>query len=257
MGKEKLLADNDTEQRTQPELAAARSATTAGPKAPTSSQSRHADRAGMAINTANAGTPINRSAVACLVGTAIETYDFIIYAAAAALVFPTVYFPHLSPAMATIASMGTYVTAFLSRPVGAVVFGHFGDRLGRKRTLVATLLIMALSTVSVGLVPSTANIGAAAPLILIALRLLQGFAIGGEWAGSALLAAEYAPAAKRGWYGMFTPLGSGGAGQPDVPDRELHHRREQPGIFAVGVAHTVSDQCRADRYRPVCTAQHQ
>ncbi len=170
-----------------------------------------ANGSGATTNTAGDITPMKRIAIACLVGTAIESYDFIIYAAAAALVFPAVYFPHLSPAMATIASMGTYVTAFLSRPFGAVVFGHFGDRLGRKSTLVATLLIMALSTVSVGLVPSTANIGAAAPLILIALRLLQGFAIGGEWAGSALLAAEYAPAAKRGWYGMFTPLGSGAA----------------------------------------------
>jgi MFS family permease len=124
-------------------------------------------------------------------------------------VFPTVFFPHLGPTMATVASMGTVATAFLSRPLGAVVFGHFGDRLGRKKTLVATLLIMGLSTVAVGLVPSTAAIGVAAPLILIALRLLQGIALGGEWTGSALLSAEYAPAAKRGRYGVFTVLGSG------------------------------------------------
>jgi MFS family permease len=124
------------------------------------------------------------------------------------LVFPTVFFPNLSPAMATIASMGTFTAAFLSRPLGAVVFGYFGDRLGRKKSLIATLLIMALSTITVGLVPSTAAIGIAAPLILIALRLLQGFALGGEWAGSALLSAEYAPAAKRGRYGMFTLVGS-------------------------------------------------
>jgi metabolite-proton symporter len=155
--------------------------------------------------------PMKRVAAACLVGTTIGYYDFFIYATAAALVFPTVFFPHLNPATATIASMGTFATAFLSRPLGAVVFGHFGDRLGRKKTLVATLLIMALSTVAVGLVPSTAAIGVAAPLILIALRLLQGFALGGEWAGSALLSAEYAPAAKRGWYGMFTLLGGGTA----------------------------------------------
>jgi metabolite-proton symporter len=152
---------------------------------------------------------MKRVAAACLVGSTIEFYDFLIYGTAAALVFPTVFFPHLGPAMATIASMGTFAAAFLSRPLGAVVFGHFGDRLGRKKTLVGTLLIMALSTVSVGLVPGTAAIGVAAPLILIALRLLQGFAIGGEWAGSALLSAEYAPAAKRGRYGMFTQLGAG------------------------------------------------
>ena len=154
---------------------------------------------------------MRRVATACLVGSAIEFYDFLIYGTAAALVFPSVFFPQLSPAVATIASMGTFGAAFLSRPVGAAVFGHFGDRLGRKRTLVATLLIMALSTVSVGLVPSTAAIGMAAPLILVALRLLQGFAVGGHWAGSALLSAEYAPVGKRGRYGMFTHLGGGTA----------------------------------------------
>jgi metabolite-proton symporter len=154
-------------------------------------------------------TPMKRIAAACLVGTTIEYYDTLIYATAAALVFPTVFFPHLNPAMATIASMGTFASAFLSRPLGAAFFGHFGDRLGRKKTLVATLLVMGLSTVTVGLVPNTATIGMTAPLILIALRLLQGFAFGGEWAGSALLSIEYAPTTKRGRYGMFTPLGAG------------------------------------------------
>jgi metabolite-proton symporter len=156
-------------------------------------------------------TPMRRVAISCLVGSAIEFYDFLIYGTAAALVFPTVFFPHLPPAIATIASMGTFATAFLSRPIGAAVFGYFGDRLGRKKTLVATLLIMAVSTMTVGLVPSTEAIGAAAPMILIALRLLQGFAVGGEWAGSALLTAEYAPARRRGLYGMFTLLGGGTA----------------------------------------------
>src|ERR1700722_2082877 len=152
-------------------------------------------------------TPLSRVAVSCLVGSAIEFYDFLIYGTAAALVFPAVFFPGLSPGVAMVASMGTFATAFLSRPIGAVVFGNFGDRLGRKKTLVATLLIMALSTVAVGLVPSTAAIGVAAPLILISLRLMQGFAFGGEWTGSVLLSVEYAPTAKRGRYGMFTPLG--------------------------------------------------
>jgi len=123
---------------------------------------------------------MRRVAAACLVGSAIEFYDFLIYGTAAALVFPTVFFPHLGPTVATIASMGTFGAAFLSRPVGAAVFGYFGDRLGRKKTLISTLLIMALSTVTVGMVPSTAAIGVAAPLILIALRLLQGFAVGGH-----------------------------------------------------------------------------
>lgn len=144
-----------------------------------------------------------------MVGTAVEFYDFYIYGTAAALVFPTVFFPGLSHTMATIASMGTFAAAFVSRPVGGAVFGHFGDRLGRKATLVATLLIMGLSTVAVGLTPGAGTIGVAAPLIVLTLRLLQGFAVGGEWAGSALLGAEYAPPAQRGRYGMFTPLGVG------------------------------------------------
>jgi MFS family permease len=155
---------------------------------------------------------MRRIAAACLVGSAIEFYDFLIYGTAAALVFPTVFFPHLSPTLATIASLGTFASAFVSRPIGAATFGYFGDRLGRKKTLIVTLLLMAVATVSVGMVPSTAAIGTAAPLILVALRLLQGFAVGGEWAGSALLSAEHAPEGERGRYGMFTLLGGGTAG---------------------------------------------
>lgn len=152
---------------------------------------------------------VRRIAFACMVGTTVEFYDFYIYGTAAALTFPTVFFPNLSPALATIASMGTFAAAFVSRPLGGAVFGHFGDRIGRKATLVATLLIMGLSTVAVGLTPGAATIGVAAPLIVLALRLLQGIAVGGEWAGSALLAAEYAPAHQRGRYGIFTAVGAG------------------------------------------------
>jgi MFS family permease len=115
------------------------------------------------IETGPDVAPMKRVAAACLVGSTIEFYDFLIYGTAAALVFPTVFFPRLGPAMATIASMGTFAAAFLSRPLGALVFGYFGDRLGRKQTLVATLLIMGFSTVAVGLVPSAAAIGVAAP----------------------------------------------------------------------------------------------
>ncbi len=155
------------------------------------------------------GPSMKRVSLASFVGTAIEYYDFYIYGTAAALVFPTVFFPQMSPTMATIASFATFAVAFFSRPVGAAVFGHFGDRLGRKKTLIATLLIMGLSTTAVGLVPGADTIGVAAPLSLLALRLLQGFAVGGEWAGAALLSAEYAPARRRGAYGMFTQLGVG------------------------------------------------
>ncbi len=153
--------------------------------------------------------PMRKVAFASFVGTAIEFYDFYIYGTAAALIFPHVFFPNMSPALATVSSLATFAAAFFSRPIGAAVFGHFGDRLGRKKTLVATLLIMGISTVGVGLVPSAASIGVAAPVLLLCLRLCQGFAVGGEWAGSALLSAEYAPAAQRGRYGMFTQLGAG------------------------------------------------
>src|SRR6188768_1323665 len=155
------------------------------------------------------GASMKRVAAASYVGSAIEYYDFYIYGTAAALVFPKVFFPHLGVTMATVASMATFAAAFSSRPVVAAFFGHFGDRLGRKSTLIATLSIMGLSTLTVGLVPGAATIGMAAPVILLALRLAQGFAVGGEWAGSALLAMEYAPAASRGRYGMFTSLGVG------------------------------------------------
>lgn len=121
------------------------------------------------------------------------------------------FFPHLTPVVATIASLGTFAAAFLSRPVGAAVFGHYGDRIGRKRTLVLTLLIMGCATVGVGLIPSAADIGLIAPLLLVVLRLAQGFAVGGEWAGSVLLGAESAPPNRRGYYGMFTQLGLGTA----------------------------------------------
>src|SRR5215813_1024723 len=155
------------------------------------------------------GASMTRVAAASYVGSAIEYYDFYIYGTAAALVFPKVFFPHLGATMATVASMATFAAAFLSRPLGAAFFGHFGDRLGRKSTLIATLAIMGSSTVAVGLVPSTATVGLAAPLTLLTLRLIQGFAVGGEWAGAALLSAEYAPAKARGRYGMYTQMGVG------------------------------------------------
>ena len=161
------------------------------------------------LATRSHGTSMKRVAAASFVGSAIEYYDFYIYGTAAALVFPKVFFPHLGSTMATVASMATFAAAFLSRPLGAAFFGHFGDRLGRKSTLIATMSIMGLSTFAVGLVPGAATVGMAAPLILLTLRLLQGFAVGGEWAGAALLSAEYAPAESRGRYGMFTQMGVG------------------------------------------------
>jgi MFS family permease len=145
---------------------------------------------------------------ASLVGTAIEFFDFYIYATAAVLVFPTLFFPATDPATATLASLATFGIAFLARPIGSAVFGHFGDRVGRKVTLVAALLTMGISTVAIGVLPTYASIGVAAPLLLALCRFGQGLGLGGEWGGAVLLAVENAPPGKRAWYGMFPQLGA-------------------------------------------------
>jgi metabolite-proton symporter len=145
---------------------------------------------------------------ASLIGTTIEFFDFYIYATAAVLVFPRLFFPASDPASATLASLATFAIAFLARPVGSALFGHFGDRVGRKTTLVAALLTMGLSTVSIGLLPTYNTIGIAAPLLLALCRFGQGLGLGGEWGGAVLLAIENAPPGKRAWYGMFPQLGA-------------------------------------------------
>jgi MFS family permease len=152
--------------------------------------------------------PMRRIAIASCVGTTIEFYDFFIYGTAAALVFPKVFFPALGPAAAAVASFATFAVAFVARPVGAVVFGHFGDRVGRKRTLISTLLLMGVATTLIGLLPGASAIGVAAPVVLVVLRFAQGFAVGGEWAGASLLTAEYAPAGERGRYATFPQIGA-------------------------------------------------
>ena len=146
-------------------------------------------------------------AFASFIGTAIEFYDFYIYAMAAALVIWQVFFPASDPAMQSLNALLTFGLAFIARPVGAVVLGHFGDRIGRKSTLAASLLVMGSSTFLIGLLPGYASWGVWAPVLLCLLRFGQGIGLGGEWAGAALLATEYAPANKRGWYGMFPQLG--------------------------------------------------
>src|SRR4051812_38735197 len=145
---------------------------------------------------------------ASLIGTTIEFFDFYIYATAAVLVFPKLFFPSGDPASATLQSLATFALAFFARPVGSALFGHFGDRVGRKATLVAALLTMGFSTVAIGLLPSYASIGIAAPLLLALCRLGQGLGLGGEWGGAVLLAVENAPPNRRAWYGMFPQLGA-------------------------------------------------
>ena len=145
---------------------------------------------------------------ASLVGTTIEFFDFYIYATAAVLVFPRLFFPGSDPTVGILQSLATFALAFFARPVGSALFGHFGDRIGRKATLVAALLTMGLSTVAIGLLPTYASIGVAAPILLALCRLGQGLGLGGEWGGAVLLATEHAPPGQREWFGMFPQLGA-------------------------------------------------
>ncbi len=145
---------------------------------------------------------------ASLIGTTIEFFDFYIYATAAVLVFPRLFFPKEDPMSATLASLATFAIAFFARPFGSALFGHFGDRIGRKATLVAALLTMGVSTVAIGALPTYATVGVVAPILLALCRLGQGLGLGGEWGGAVLLAIENAPPGRRAWYGMFPQLGA-------------------------------------------------
>jgi metabolite-proton symporter len=159
----------------------------------------------------HADTRANRPAqvlFASLVGTTIEFFDFYIYATAAVLVFPQLFFPASDPATARLGSFATFGVAFVARPLGSALFGHFGDRVGRKTTLVAALLTMGLSTVAISVLPTFASIGLLAPLLLAMCRFGQGLGLGGEWGGAMLLAVENAPPGQRSWYGMFPQLGA-------------------------------------------------
>src|SRR3569833_389178 len=160
------------------------------------------------IDTAQIRNSPQRVLFASLIGTTIEFFDFYIYATAAVLVFPKLFFPASDPNAATLQSFATFALAFFARPVGSAIFGHFGDRSGRKATLVAALLTMGLSTVCIGLLPTYAQIGVFAPLLLSLMRLGQGLGLGGEWGGAVLLATENAPPGKQALYGMFPQLGA-------------------------------------------------
>jgi metabolite-proton symporter len=149
-----------------------------------------------------------RVLLASAIGTTIEFFDFYIFATAAVLVFPRLFFAAADPSLAVLQSLATFALAFFARPLGSALFGHFGDRVGRKATLVAALLTMGLSTVLIGLLPTYASIGITAPLLLALCRFGQGLGLGGEWGGAVLLATENAPPGKRAWYGMFPQLGA-------------------------------------------------
>ncbi|MEU9702867.1 MFS transporter [Streptomyces sp. NPDC047981] len=150
-----------------------------------------------------------RAALAALVGTSIEWYDFYAFATAAAIVFDDVFFPaDMPPALRTLSAFGTFAVGFLLRPLGGIVFGHIGDRVGRKKTLVITLLMMGVASFAIGLLPTYAQVGVLAPILLIMLRLIQGIAIGGEWGGAVLVAVENAPKGRATFFGSFAQLGS-------------------------------------------------
>ena len=144
---------------------------------------------------------------ASLVGTAVEWYDFFLYGSAAALVFGTLFFPESEPVTATLLAFGTYALGFVARPLGGVVFGHFGDRVGRKKMLVVALMLMGVATFAIGLLPTYATIGVAAPILLLVCRLLQGFAVGGEWGGAVLMAAEHGDEKNRGFWSSWPQAG--------------------------------------------------
>jgi len=152
---------------------------------------------------------MRRVALTSLAGTSIEWYDFFLYGTAAAVIFPKAFFPQdLPPMVLLIISFSTFAVGFIARPLGGLIFGHFGDRVGRKRTLVVALMMMGAATTLIGLLPTYSAIGVAAPLILVLLRFVQGLAIGGQWGGAMLLVTESAPADQRGWYGAYAQAGA-------------------------------------------------
>jgi MHS family shikimate/dehydroshikimate transporter-like MFS transporter len=161
----------------------------------------------MIVPTAAKGSPITLVAVASMIGTTIEWYDFFLYGTAAALVFNRLFFPTFDPLTGTLAAFGTYSVGFVARPIGGIIIGHYGDRIGRKSMLVLTLVIMGVATFCIGLLPTYAQIGPWAAVALVTLRLAQGFGIGGEWGGAVLMAVEHAPAAARGFYGSWPQMG--------------------------------------------------
>ncbi|MEW1819200.1 MFS transporter [Arthrobacter sp. NPDC080031] len=152
-------------------------------------------------------TAIRRVAAASLIGTTVEFFDFFIFGTASALVLGKLFFPSLDPLAGTLASFATFGVAFVARPIGALVFGHFGDRVSRKRMLITSLLMMGLATVAVGLLPTYDQVGLLAPVLLVLCRLVQGLALGGEWGGAVLMAVEHAPRNRRAFYGSFAQVG--------------------------------------------------
>ncbi len=158
-------------------------------------------------NSASRNTSVRKVAIASFIGTTIEWYDFFLYGTASALIFGRLFFPNYDPLTGTLASFGTYAVGFIARPIGGIVCGHFGDRIGRKSMLIFTLLLMGVATALIGCLPTYNQIGIWAPIFLIVLRVAQGFAVGGEWGGAVLMAVEHSPKGQRGFYGSWPQVG--------------------------------------------------
>ena len=205
--------------------------------------------------------PVNsrgRVIVASLVGTSIEFYDFYVYATAAVLVFPALFFPNASGAVALLSSFAVFGVAFIARPLGSIVFGHFGDKYGRKGTLVASLLTMGIATFLIGCLPTAQVDGWSfwAPALLVVMRFAQGLALGGEWSGAALLATENAPANKRAIYGTFPQLGAPiGFIIANSLFLSVEHQPDQRPVHGLGLAHSLPGQRRDGHHRPVGPAE--
>ncbi len=191
-----------------------------------------------------------RASIAAFAGTTIEWYDFFIYSTAAALVFPQLFFPNSDPNVGLLISLATFGVGFFARPIGGFVFGHLGDRIGRKSALITTLLMMGLSTAAIGMLPTYSQIGVWAPVLLVVLRIIQGISVGGEWGGAVLMAGEHAPESKRTWYASFAQLGSPAA----VLSLDGHIRTRYKffgrQFRCLGLANPISDQLGAscDRF---------
>ena len=194
---------------------------------------------------------IKRIVFSSIVGTAVEWYDFLIFGTASALVFNKLFFPLSDPAIGTIAAFGTYGVGFLARPLGAAIFGHFGDRVGRKAMLAMTIVIMGLGTFLIGLLPTYSQIGILAPVLLVLLRLLQGIGLGGEWAGAVLMVVENAPARSRGLLGSMVQLGYPIGNLAAIGALALLSQLPEADFLALGLAPSVPGQHPVGRRRSV------
>ena len=209
------------------------------------------------LTDAQHSAQLRKAVVAATIGTTIEWYDFFIYGTAAGLVFRKLFFPNEDPLTGTLASFGTYFVGFVGRPIGAAIFGHYGDRIGRKATLIATLLVMGIATFLVAFVPGYASIGIWGAVILTVLRMLQGIGVGGEWGGSVLISMEWARShGSRGlvasWPQFGVPCGAVPVESGDTGGQRLVRRRFRD----LGLARAVPAQHRADRHRAVDPARH-